>query len=53
VELPFLTEFIAPLCHTRKVVRALGELPFFKGRSVPVVRGDPTRKRLRVQYFRF
>ncbi len=51
-ELPFFTEFIAPFGHARKVVRALRELGYFKGRNVPV-RGDPVRQGLRVHYLRF
>jgi len=56
-DLPFFYEFLAPFGHCREVVRALRNLPCFKGRRIPAIRGEVYDDRgpyvPRVQYFQF
>jgi cytolysin-activating lysine-acyltransferase len=52
-EQPFFYEFLAPFGHCRAVVRGLRELPFFRGRRIPAIRGETDDWVPRVRYFQF
>lgn len=55
-DLPLFYELLAPFGHCRAVVHNLRDLPFFKGRRIPAIRGaigDRGPFGPRVQYFQF